>query len=290
MKRLFLVLLLPLLVISCNQEELKKLREENLRLKNEQVQNEEAIYNFAQAYNSIQSNLDSIMAKEGIIHKIATTGEKSKSSHEIINEQINTIYDLLLQNRKELEKLRKQAGQLSRKNKDLEQIIERLNRSLEEKVVEIELLRGQLVAMQYQITGLNQKVDSLSVVSSKQKEIIETQQATIQSQETELNTVYFAIGTEKELQANRVISKEGGFIGIGKSQKVSNDLNIEYFQKADKRTMRTIPIGAHKVRIVTQHPTDSYTLHGEKTVDSLTITNPERFWKNSSFLVISIKR
>jgi len=281
--------MLAVIVVSCNQKELEQLREENAKLKNEQSQNEEALYEFAQSFNSIQSNFDSIMVKEGLVTKITTSGEKSKSAQEIVNDQVNAIYDLLLKNREEMEKLRRKSGQLSKKNKDLEMIIERLNRELEEKVVEIEMLRGQLAQMQYQITGLNEKVDSLGAVTYRQKQVIENQQTKITEQDSALNTVFYAIGTEKELKANGVITKDGGFLGVGKSNKVTNDLNLNYFQSVDKRKFHSLKIGAKKVTLSTPHPTGSYQLHGDKVIDSLTVVDPEQFWRNSRYLVIIIK-
>jgi hypothetical protein len=291
MKRIiiFAMALTSLVACNTNQAELEQLREENVKLKNEQGRNEEALFHFAETFNGIQSNLDSIAAKEGIITKLATTGEKSKPAHQQVNDQINSIYDMLLQNRKKLDQLSRQAKNLGQKNKDLELIIDRMNKQMEEKVVEVEMLRGQLVRMEYQISGLNIKVDSLNIVSETQKQLIEEQKTEIVEQKTKLNTVFYAIGTEKELVENHVISKEGGFIGIRKTGKISADLNTKYFEAVDKYTKKSFVLGSKKVKLVTPHPTGSYTLHGEKIIDSLTIENPDEFWKQSAYLVISIK-
>lgn len=291
MKRLAFLAIALLGVVACNthQAELEQLREENLKLKNQQGQNEEALFNFAETFNAIQSNLDSIAAKEGIINKLAVSGEKSKPAHEEVNEQINAIYDMLLQNRKKLNQMSHNVKSLSTKNKDLESIVERMTKQMEEKVVEIEVLRGQLERMEYQITGLNVKVDSLSIVAQERYQVIEEQKVELADQKERLNTVYYAIGTEKELIANKVIDKSGGFIGMGKTRTVSDDLNIEYFESADKYVKKSFVLGSKKVKLITSHPTGSYTLHGDKTVDSLTIENPDLFWQQSKYLVISVK-
>lgn len=291
MKRIFIFAMALTSLVACNtnQAELEQLRDENVKLKNEQGRNEEALFHFAETFNSIQSNLDSIAAKEGLITKLATTGEKTKPAHEQVNGQINSIYDMLLQNRKKLDQLSKQAKNLGQKNKDLELIIDRMNKQMEEKVVEVEMLRGQLVKMEYQISGLNIKVDSLNIVSETQKQLIEVQKTEITDQKAKLNTVFYAIGTDKELIKNQVISKEGGFIGIRKTGKISDDLNTKYFEAVDKYTKRSFALGSKKVKLITPHPTGSYTLHGEKNIDSLTIENPDEFWKQSAYLVISIK-
>ncbi len=291
MKRtiLFAIALVGVVACNTNQAELEQLREENIQLKNQQGQNEESLFIFAETFNAIQSNLDSIASKEGIINKLAVTGEKSKPAHEQVNEQINAIYDMLLQNRKKLNQMSQNIKSLTNKNRDLESIIERMTKQMEEKVVEIEMLRGQLERMEYQITGLNVKVDSLNIVAQARQQTIKEQEVELAGQKEKLNTVFFAIGTEKELIENKVIGKEGGFIGVGKARKVSADLNTKYFETIDKYVKTSFVIGAKKVKLITPHPTDSYILHGDKTIDSLTIKNPDLFWQQSKYLVISIK-
>ena len=285
----FPILLIGMMACNNNQAELEQLRADNLQLKNEQGRNEEALFNFAETFNGIQNNLDSIAAKEGMISQLAFTGEKSKSAHETVNEQINSIYDMMIKNRNQLDNLSKQTKSLGTKNKSLDAIIDRMNKQMEEKVVEVELLRGQLQNMQYRITGLDVKVDSLNVVAEYQRGLIEEKESTITEQKEKLTTVYFAIGTMKELVENNVIDKEGGFLGINKTGKMAADLNTKYFEALDKYKKRTFMLGSKKVKVLTSHPTDSYVLHGDKIVDSLTITDPDKFWKQSSYLVISVK-
>lgn len=282
----FLILAAALLgIISCNTEELERLRSENLTLKNEQGRSEEALFNFAETMNSIQTNLDSISMKEGMISKIAT-GENSDKTGDQVNTQINAIYDMLIQNRKQLEKISRQAQTSSKQNKDLQAIIDRMTKQMEEKVVEIEMLRSQLENMQYQITGLNSKIDSLQVTSEYQKETIADQSDEIASKTEQLNTVFYTMGTEKELIENEVLSKGGIF----KSNSILPDMNKKYFDAADKYEKRTFVIGYKKLKITTPHPETSYKLYGENPVDSLVVTDPDLFWSNSKYLIISVRK
>jgi hypothetical protein len=86
-----------------------------------------------------------------------------------------------------------------------------------------------------------------------------------------------------------VISKEGGFIGIGKTTKVKDDFNKDYFTKINIESTTAINIGAKRAKILSSHPSGSYKLIGEKPVEKLEITNPQEFWSNSKYLVISIE-
>ena len=285
MYRILILAIVLLGFISCNSDELERLRNENLSLKNERGQNEEALFNFAETMNSIQSNLDSIAAKEGVISKLAT-GENTKAASNQINDQINAIYDMLIQNRKQLDQMNRQAQKTGKQNKDLQAIIERMTKQMEEKVVEVELLRGQLERMQYQISGLNIKVDSLRVMTEIQKQRMDEQDTELSSQREQLSTVYYTIGTEKELIKNEVLSKGGVF----KSSAILPDMNKKYFDALNKYEKRSFIIGYKKIQIVSSHPDASYTLYGTNTIDSLVVKDPDLFWSNSKYLVISIKK
>jgi hypothetical protein len=70
---------------------------------------------------------------------------------------------------------------------------------------------------------------------------------------------------------------------------VSQDFNREYFTKVNIEQFTTINIGAKKAKILTNHPTSSYKLVGDKPVDRLDIKNPDDFWSVSKYLVIVIE-
>ncbi|MBK6399613.1 MAG: hypothetical protein IPF75_15505 [Bacteroidetes bacterium] len=64
-------------------------------------------------------------------------------------------------------------------------------------------------------------------------------------------------------------------------------LTIIQFNKIDYVVTNNIPIDSKTAKIVTSHPADSYTLNTEnKKVVSLQITNPEKFWSASKYLVV----
>ena len=103
----------------------------------------------------------------------------------------------------------------------------------------------------------------------------------INSLEEEPNKVD-VIGTKSELFKNNILTKEGGIIGIGKTKKLSNDLNT-YFNYESKLLLNYIIVGSKNAKIMTSHPANSYRFSDEDgIIDSLIIINPEAFWKNSN--------
>ena len=282
-----IIIQIILFVLSCNnsnqEAKIAQLKKENLELKNEKSQNQETLYVFSETINQIQANLDTIKEKEHIINTIAQSDvEKQQNSKKQIIDDITIIYNKLIENRKSLQKLQRKTSNENQDNKNLRQIISRLNKQMNNKIIEIEHLRSQLENMQVEITNLKSLIDTLNNLSKQQKQIISYQTE-------ELNTVYYTFGTSKELKNNGIISKKGGFLGFGRTKKLKGNLNKEYFTKINKYKLKIIPLHVRKARLITSHPDSSYTFIKHKQIDSLKILDTNKFWENSKYLVIETK-
>lgn len=113
----------------------------------------------------------------------------------------------------------------------------------------------------------------------------------ISEKTAELHTAYYLVGKSKELVASKIIDREGGLLGIGKTSTLSRDFDKSKFTRIDYTKVETISINGDDVKIITSHPTDSYKLDQDlndkkKIVKNLTITNPEKFWSASKYLVV----
>ena len=87
-----------------------------------------------------------------------------------------------------------------------------------------------------------------------------------------------------------VISKSGGFIGIGKTAKLSDDFNREYFTKIDISTVNEIELMSKKVKIISNHPSESYKIEGEDdSAEKLLILDSDAFWSSSKYLVMVVE-
>jgi uncharacterized coiled-coil protein SlyX len=244
---------------------------------------DENIQEFISAYNEIQDNLEVIKSKQNIISSVGKNPEKVKKSKDQIIEDIQAINELMDKNKSRLATLQNklnesnnQTKKSDEKNSELEKFITHLSDQLAAQVVEIDQLKMDLKKMNMQMADLNQKYQT-TIAESKQKT-------------SQLNSAWYAIGTTKELLAKGVITKEGGIIGIGKSKKLSQNLNKEYFTKIDITEKNTIPIGAKKARLLSTHPANSYVIAGAGNAEKLVINNVEEFWAASKYLVILIEK
>ncbi len=287
MKKYLIVLLLPFLIQCTGNEE--KLRTELDSLRTINQQRDETINEFVESFNEIEENLQTIKQKESIIRVNSSDTEMEQNAKERINEDILTIYELMRENKKELKEARQKLRNSGMKIKGLQDMIANMEKQLQTKDNEIRQLKQKLAnlnilvgEMSEDIDRMEGEIDSLSTESEEKTEVIE-------EQTEELNTAYYVFGTDKELREQGVITKEGGFIGIGRTEKLRKDFNKDYFTEIDIREVKEIPIMAKKAEIVTTHPAGSFTLVGEKPVKKLVIKNPEQFWSVSKYLVIVVK-
>lgn len=235
---------------------------------------EAAMQEFISSFNEIQENLNAIKEKEKIVSSASSHGDV-KSKEDQIKEDIQAIYDLMSKNKNRINSLSKKLKNSNLKLEGLEKMIENLQNT-------INLKDSEIAELKTKMEGLNIELSNLT---TNYQEV----EAEVAVKNEELATAYYAIGTSKELKEKNVISKEGGFIGIGKTTKVKEDFNKEYFTKVNIEQTASINIGAKKAKIITTHPSGSYKIVGEKPVEKIEITNAKEFWSASKYCVIVIE-
>lgn len=278
------VFIIPIiLLISCNQQKVEQLQVKNDSLAVASQQKDSLITDFVKSLNDISDNLDQIKKKEKIIAlNTQRNVELNQNVKDKISNDVKSIYDMMIRNKNLIASLSKKLKASNLKIKEFQIMIERLKKELQEKDAEITLLRNKLAGLNIEIDSLNLAIDTLFFQNTQKTKVIV-------EQKNELNTAYYVFGTDKELKEQKIISKKGGFVGIGGVRKLMHDFNKDYFTKIDISETKTIEIFMKKAKIITNHPSDSYKVYGEEKVDSLVITNPKKFWSISKYLVIKVK-
>ncbi|MFN4122949.1 MAG: hypothetical protein ACK4GL_06565 [Flavobacteriales bacterium] len=292
MKKLIIASLSVLILSACTnkeqQAEIELLRQKNAELLNETVSRDSAINSFMEALNEIEDNLSEVKQKQSSITMAAKgSSEIEGNVKDRINEDILFINDLLEENKKKIANLQSKLKNSNFKISELEKLIAKMSQQIEEKDVEIAQLKEQLTKLNFQIEELTGTVADLTTQGQVKEKVI--------AQQTEkLNTAFYAVGTFKELRNNKVLDKEGGFLGIRRSKVVKDDFNQDYFTTIDVTKTKVIPINGKDVRLITNHAPDSYKLETDdnkkKYVKNIIITNPDRFWKASKYLVVTIDK
>ena len=113
---------------------------------------------------------------------------------------------------------------------------------------------------------------------------------TIAEKTAALHSAFYIVGKSKDLQDAKIIDRKGGLLGIGKTSKLNDNFDNSKFTQIDYTQMSSIPVNGGDVKIITSHPNDSYTLDNDLKakylVKNILITNPEKFWSVSKYLVV----
>ncbi len=277
-----LLMVMLIFLFACKDEEMENkvadLENQNTELNQVSAEKDNKIETYIQSLNEVYDNLAVIKEKQ----KIITTsfdkgnGEMTADVKDLIVNDIGLINNLLEENKQKIQALNSRLKKSNLKITELEKMIENMAAQLQEKDAEISILQTQLASANEQLKVLfeeyNNRIEEIGAQTDK------------------LNTAFYCFGTSKELKTQRVLTKEGGFIGIGKSEKLASDFNKDYFTKIDMTLVRSIDLKCKKAKLITTHPSDSYKLEGGKeSVDKLVITNPEKFWSTSKYLVIVVE-
>ena len=163
---------------------------------------------------------------------------------------------------------------------ELESLIKGLHVQIAERDSSVNMLNERVTALNGTITNMQGTMDTMKMdIAAKSQEITE--------KTTKLHTAYYTIGTYKQLRDKKIIAKQGGFLGLGKSKSMVPDFNKEAFTQIDYTSINSISLDTKNAKLVSTHPSGSYTIQRENDkVKSIQITDPENFWKASKYLVV----
>ncbi len=279
MTRTFLPFLLATaLLTACKEdpaqsEQYKELATEKASVDDALAQRDSSLNVLFGSFNRISENLRSIREKQGAIGAVRTEGEPDQDMEQRIMADLQQIDELLSENKTLIARLRKEAKANAGAIAALERTVEELERTVAEKDAEIGGLKEQLASANSSLATLMEMY--------RDKE----QQANLQR--NELNTAHYVIGSAKELKEKGIVTKEGGLAGLGATRKLNAEaLGDGHFKTIDITRTLELPIAGKKVRLLTTHPQGSYRLEGE--VEKLVITDPQRFWSASKYLVVQV--
>ena len=221
--------------------------------------------------NEVSSCLDSIQIQEKMIFE----NKEGVTDNEKILIQVRTLKDLLARKQAQINALN---GKFSDSDKEsaqnLQKMVDFINDQLTEKTEKMGMLEEALQNKDTKIDELRYGITQLR----KETEYLKEQNY---QQDRQLNAVYYVVGTKKEL-------KNMGLLKSTASKKIlTENLDKSKFKRADKRGLKTIPLNKKKAIILTNNPASSYTITtGADGKSVLTITDKEKFWGASPYLII----
>jgi hypothetical protein len=232
----------------------------------------------------IASGLDSIAVQEGQLFATnSTPGESPALSREQIKKNLEAYKQTLASQRERIGSLEKKLKGSKGSNTKLLGIVESLNAQLAAKDAELDKLRKQVASNNVSIDYLMSSVNSLLFKTNEQEQTINEQKDALDAKDNKLNEAFVKMGPKAELKKLGLLS--GGNL-LKKSKVDYDNMDPNLFKRIDKRKTKTIEIPYKKAKILTPVPSDSYSMEERDDRNYLVITNAEKFWSVSNYLII----
>lgn len=230
--------------------------------------------------NEVEENFNQIREAEKYLAVQSTEkGEMSSNTKKRISDNFQMVNEILKKNKTQLDALNKKYASSTGQTAALRNTIERLNKEMDDRAARINDLQTELSQRDATIAQLSTNVTELSGH-------LEEQSVTIREQEKSINTANFVFGTMSELKDQKILT--GGFL---QSTKVLDGaFNQDYFIEIDIRETTRIPLYDKKAKLWSTHPDATYEF--EKGADgnlTFVITDTQRFWSLTKYLIIQIK-
>ena len=287
MKKLLLLCVSVALLSSCGEMK----RNETLKAQNDSLnvalaERDAELEGIMAAFNEVQEGFRLINEAENRVD-LQSGAMEGASSAQKIREDIRFISEKLRTNRERIAELEKQLDNSKYASAQLKKAIAGLKEELAVKTQQIETLQTELASKNIRIAelddavaGLNQNVADLTAENAAKAAIVA-------NQDVALNAAWFVFGTSSELKDQKIISKKF----LQKTKVLENeDFNKDYFTQIDIRTDKEIKLYSKDAKLLTAHPEGTYDLvKDDKGQLTLVITNPNKFWSVSRYLVIEVK-
>ena len=282
MKKLFIFAMCAMALASCNEGAKKaenQARAERDSLNQVIAQKDDEINDMMTTLIDIEEGFREITEAQNRV-TLAKNGEGTNTKQRIA-ENFQFIQSMMQQNKDLINKLKQQVRESSIKGDKLKKVIASLQEQMEKKDQQIVEMKEQLELKNIHIGELKYAINSMREDAQALQDENEAQSKTINAQDKQLNTAWYACGTEKELKGQQILVK---------GKVLQGNFNKDYFTKIDIRVDNTIKLYSKSAKLLTAHPSSSYTLQPDANKQlTLRITDPQAFWSTSKYLVVQVK-
>ncbi len=206
---------------------------------------------------------------------------------EVLEDRITDMTSELESTRAQLADARRRIRAMSNRSGSLR---DSLDTVIEQRDEALAMQRDSVAELAMSLDSMAARTDKLA---SERTELADR----LRELEEKYYTVYYVVGTEEELLERGIIEKEGGARVLlvlwkaGETLVPSRDLAPAEFQAIDFREMSEIELPAQGTyKVVSRHDTDyldpTPDAEGRFTGARLRITQPERFWQPSRYLIV----
>ena len=252
----------------------------------------EAISQLTASIDEISDNLDLISSQEAMLCK--TTEHANKKSK--IIQQIKGLGTLLAEKQKQIDKLLSEKNKQTEASSDKSGTIEKLYKMIEFLASQLKEKGARMAELEAVANRKDVSVDQLKYIVLNQSNSVDALRYKFDLSVAEDNKPRVkAVKREEQpkevfyIIADKQTLKDKGLLKTTLFSKKINNNNIteENFVKGNRNELTTLTIKSTSPKILSPNPESSYRLTAnEDGTTTLTITNADKFWNVSRYLII----
>ncbi|MDR0766157.1 MAG: hypothetical protein LBF09_04370 [Odoribacteraceae bacterium] len=234
--------------------------------------------------NEISAGMQALREAEQLLVLESSPDQKGSAQGKIaaLKTDLQTVSAAIASYKEQIAKLETSG---KRQSSEMRKLIANLKAEVAQKEARINELSAQLAEKERELGVKNEEIVHLNKNVSDLKQESTSQKAMIYTQDQSLHTGYYILGSKKSLKEKNVVVRKGIFSPLS----VSTQAQETPFTSIDVRKVQTIPLNSKKAKVVSLHPTNSYSITaGDDKQLVLTITDTEKFWKQTKYLVVVI--
>ena len=245
---------------------------------------------YADAFNSIaeiQDSLNAINTADGNVSLSPNglQGERRLTgpSREEALQSIATLNASIERAKQRIGRLEHQLNVRGVKVAGLERMLTQLKQSVVDK-------QEQIAALTLRVDELSTQVAGLETTVLQNQDSLLAQSQNIEDKRRELGTIYYVIGTKKELANSGLVVAKGGVLGMGKTLQLSGSYPDAAFTALDTDQESTVLAPGDKlgkVKVLSPQPTASYELRLAGNQVELHILDAKEFRKVKHLVIMT---
>lgn len=226
------------------------------------------------AIAEIQDSLASVSLGDGSLTLFADKAQRERMLSENKGDEALARIALLkagiARTKDRIAKLESSLAHNGTKLSGLTRMIASLKQTVAEREALVADLSGQVDQLQNRVTGLTAEV-------AVNQDSLQSQRVVLENRRRELGTVYYAIGSKKELTDAGIVEAKGGLLGLGKTLQPSGRVAPGVFKPMDTDEQQVIEIPAAKATVISAQPPSSYQLTSVDGHMMLRILDAQKF-------------
>ncbi len=239
--------------------------------------------NYADAFNSIaeiQDSLNAISVKDDNVRLEQQSERLTQPNREQVLASISRMNTSIQRTKERIGQLESQLGKKGVQVRGLSRLLANQKQILAEKEQEVAALTTRVDSLQTQVAGLETTVHEAQDTILAKNQVIDDKQR-------ELGTIYYIVGTKKDLSQSGVITAKGGVLGLGKTLLLTGRLDESKFTPLNTDQETVVRAPGTKVRVLSAQPVSSYEIKQEGNVAEIHILDPVEFRKVKHLVIMT---